>query len=234
MFKRIICILLCCTIFGNIGGFVFAENTIEARNEALAVSTVKEWFLNNYQKFYIVEDAKFELIRYHKKEQSTHYTVSAFCKTQLKFDSVYDLPYVKGMYEEIEKMGLSEKESNEMLQIIDEYTKNSIDFSHDSIPLSIDIVVEIGDERTNKDSITLYYKDGMNTTLYPISVVELDEEELYKDGQDVFKELYKSNKNATNNTKGYYYYNRIDARDYALSYTGQNVTTVMTMGHHAE
>ncbi|HZK28579.1 MAG TPA: amidase domain-containing protein [Thermoclostridium sp.] len=82
--------------------------------------------------------------------------------------------------------------------------------------LAVDLVVVINKEDKTAPWI-MYYKDGMETTLYEIDVLRLDAKQMYDAGQHAVNEILESVTQSVN--RGYPNYDRIAAREYVLEYS---------------
>ena len=190
--------------------------TLETKQEIEDIA--QKWLIENYKEFYDIADMQTTLKRAFNNGVTTNYTVSITCKTRLKADNVEDLPFVKGLFDEKNSQpGLTTMQKER----INDYVK-TIDFSKEYETLSIDIVVAVNN--TTDAETKLYAQDGMDTTLYPIEMLALNEEQMYKEGQSTARSLIIASAEGKD-TRGYSNYNRLDARDYAFSWTGSSVVS---------
>ncbi|MEG2378477.1 MAG: amidase domain-containing protein, partial [Clostridia bacterium] len=187
----------------------------------VVISAVTDWVNANYKEFYDIKDVHADIVRTHTTETATNYTVAITCMTKLKAPSVKSLPFIQGMYA---KLSSSKIISGTAKEAVDQYV-NEVDFTNEYTSLSLDIVVAVSNS-SKSAGLTMYFQDGMNTTLYPVEVLKLDSKQMYQDGKssvDAVVAKYQSAKN-TVSLMGYSPYNRVAARDYALAWTGSNVS----------
>lgn len=189
-----------------------------AGTEKSVVSAALNWLYENYQGFYNIKDVHADIVRVHKTENATNYTVAISCMTKLKASSVEELPFVQGMYEKLNAMNIS---SGKAKEAVDKYV-SEIDFSDEYTALSLDLVIS-----ADSKGLTMYFQDGMDTTLYPIDVLKLDAKKMYQEGGKSVNSIIAEYQDTGNTASlmGYSSYNRVAARDYALAWTGSNVTS---------
>ncbi len=229
-------LLLVCLIVGCFGFSASAD--LEPAGPSTDVSILEEsvlekatnWFVGNYGAFYNIRDFQAEIIRTFDDGAETSYTVAIRCQTQLKADSVEELPFVRGLYDGA-AAGTGEIQS--LQAAVDYYAEEVVDFSKDYSALSLDVVVPVDNVKKDVNESQLFVRDGMETYLYPVSDFELDAEEMYLAGRqsvDSVSELYASVQTAG----GYSDYDRIAARDYALTWVGSSVTSCFDHGTSCE
>jgi RNA polymerase sigma-70 factor (ECF subfamily) len=189
-------------------------------NEKVVINMAVEWLNANYGEFYNIKDVHADIARTHKAESATNYTVAMTCMTQLKAASVEDLPFVQGIYAELSNQkSVSDTEK----AATDKYV-NQIDFTKEYTVLSIDIVISIG-VSSKGASLTMYYQDGMDSSLYPIEDVKPNAEQMYQDGKAAVNSILTAYLNVAS-PAGYSSYDRIAAKGYALAWTDPtNVTS---------
>ncbi|MCD8374268.1 MAG: hypothetical protein LUC20_04105 [Oscillospiraceae bacterium] len=166
------------------------ENTIEQADVSLSedaiIAYVEEWFFNNYSPYYDITDERFEITHIFTYDESTNYTVAIYCQTKLKANSVEELPFVQGLYAGVKEISLGNELSPITEEAVDNYI-NSIDFSKDFYTLTLDVVVAVNNTAATMSNIdntfNMYFQDGTNTTLYPITVLTLDSAQMYEDGK---------------------------------------------------
>jgi len=200
--------------------------TIDPYNtEKFINSAAEAWLLQNYKEFYDIKDVHADIIRTHKAETATNYTVAISCMTKLRVASAEELPFVQGMYAEMSNM---ESISGVAKESIDQYV-DKIDFTNEYTPLSLEIVIAVSD-LSKGAGLTMYFQDGMDTTLYPIEALELDSKQMYQDGRSTVSAIVAAYKDVASyqdvvSLMGYSSYNRVAARDYAFAWVGSNVTS---------
>lgn len=191
-------LLLVCLIVGCFGFSASAD--LEPAGPSTDVSILEEsvlekatnWFVGNYGAFYNILDFHAEIIRTFDDGAETSYTVAIRCQTQLKADSVEELPFVRGLYDGA-AAGAGEIQS--LQAAVDYYAEEVVDFSKDYSALSLDVVVPVDNVKKDVNESQLFVRDGMETYLYPVSDFELDAEEMYLAGRqsvDSVSELYAS------------------------------------------
>lgn len=203
--------IICLGIF-PINAYDISDNIMQEEHARLASI---EWFNTNYGKFYHLKNIYTEVFHHFKTDLSVKYYVAIRCETMLKATSVNELPYVQGMNQVLTAKSTNNMQANAITSYIDEL-KEYIDIY---TTLAIDIIVEVNQQTS---AVTLYYQDGNSTILCPVSVLSLDSNAMKQDGISDANALI--NKVNLLSTKGYSNYDRIAARDYALSWSS-NVTS---------
>ncbi len=230
--------LLICLFCGNAAAansqeFVEVDNSPE-----LAIQIAKDWFYKNYSPVYDIIDEDFSITRTFDAQTTTNYTVSIYCQTALKAETIYDLPFVQGLYDNANAVSrsMSQSEAKAINDAISDYLKN-IDFSHDYYVLTLDLVVPLKKSySTNmaRDTLpldTLYCLNGFDTMWYPIEGAEIDAQKSYERGQQALSGIVESYADSQMySARGYSDYDRIAARDYAWKWTGTKVTKCSRCG----
>lgn len=183
---------------------------------AFAQKAATIWFMDNYGGFYHIRDLKVIPIKVVKKMESTRYTFSITCETKLKIENVEELPFVAGMRDAVASV---QNISNDAEYLIEEYIKDAGRYIGDYYTLALDVVVDVND--ANKNEYTLYYQDIQSTFILPITDLLLEEEEMLRSGFESALQIIKSD--AAFLTRGYDDYDRIAARDYALTYSSNPI-----------
>ncbi len=152
--------------------------------EKVVINTAVDWLNANYSEYYDLQDVHANIVRTREAENATNYTVAMSCKTKLKAASVEELPFVQGMYEELRSR---ENTSEVAKEAVDNYV-DGIDYSDEYTNLSIDLVISVSNASKGTD-LTVYFQDGMDTTLHPIEVLDLDSNQMYQDGKASVDEI---------------------------------------------
>lgn len=226
--RKTLCALLAVLLFVSVMGTGFAavepmESIPNADMSDTVIQAVKDWFYPNYGEFYNIIDEEFVITRTHDTGTATNYTVFVFCRTSPKAESVEDLPFVQGMRNELEVQAAARSTNYALTEVAVNNYLAEIDFSHDYEVLTLDIVVSVNHDARSTATTTLYFQDGATTSLYPIDVANLDSSEMYAEGQSAVEPVAEAYM-ATAMTRGLSTYDRIAARDYALKWTGENIT----------
>jgi len=114
--------------------------------------------------------------------------------------------------------------TTELILTTPDHYVDEIDFSDEYTNLSLDLVISVSDSSKGADLI-MYYQDGMDTTLYPIEVLDLDSDQMYQAGKSLVDVVAADYESSTYSIKGYSSYDRVASRDYAWEWTGENVTS---------
>lgn len=192
--------------------------TVEANtmSKSAVLQTVTNWLVENYDGFYHLKDIQVNIIRELETDTHIKYTVALSCMTKLLVASKDELPFVKGLYDEVASQKIVEPE------VISSMTSfiNSIDFSDDYSLLNLNLVVMAD----YQGKMNMYYQDAMDTKLYSLSLLELDYTHMYQSGKNYISNLL-SSYGKSEVTRGYSLYDRVAARDYAQQYTGNYVSS---------
>ncbi len=190
------------------------ESTIEhndkTQNDVIAQAT--KWLEKNYGDFYELRNVHADVARVFENDTETRYTVAMTCETMLKFDSVKDLPFVKGLESALVERNLQACEKIALDTYIGNIDANIGEYRD----LAVDVVIEISKE-DNTAPWVMYFQDGMETTLYAIDMLALDAKQMYDAGQSAANNILESSSKSAN--RGYTNYDRIAARDYALAWS---------------
>lgn len=203
------CLIVMCTVAGI---SVYASDNIAAitNSESVAEAAAIKWLNDNYKEVYILRNVKAYTERSFETSASKKYYVTITCETLLKFNDVEDLPFVQGMREEIAQ---TEEVTRSVNTAINSYIEELESYIGEYTPFTIHVAVEISRSKVN--DVTIYLYDNQSSTLYPINIASVDIAAMKDDGHDVAKSIVAS----ANLTRGYPAYDRIAARDYALTYT---------------
>lgn len=195
---------------------------VGVNNDEAVLEIAENWVKENYESFYNLRDLNAEIVRTVDTGATTKYTVAVTVETQLKADTVYDLPYVQGLLT-AGRQRVSEDSVAEAA--VSEFISN-IDFSKEYNFMALDLVIMIDNNMRSNAEPRLYFQDGLTTTLHPIETLELDSTELYQEGKSALESIEQEyqRKIETPAICGYSTYDRIAARDYAHDWTGKNVT----------
>lgn len=231
MKKRIVAILLgVIALFSLVlPGFALSgDDTALSAVSQNVVDTVENWLYDNFGEFYDIRDVDITIKRTFDNGTETNYTVAVYCMTKLKAQSVEDLPFVQGLHYELSTRCSTDALATDAI----DYYVSTIDFSDEYEVLTVDVVVPVSNSNQAAALTTLYVQDGMDTSLHPIEELELDADEMYLLGRtsvDMIISSYQDEILAAS-TMGYSSYDRIAARDYALNWTGINVTACYDCG----
>jgi len=95
----IACLLISSLLIVNAGESYGAVLTVDT--EKVVINAAVDWLSANYSEFYDLQHVHADIVRIKEAETTTYYTLVISCETKLKAASVEDLPFVKGMYEEL-------------------------------------------------------------------------------------------------------------------------------------
>lgn len=204
----LVCLVICCSI-ASIAVYA-ADNLTITDNDVMAELVSIKWLNNNYKDVYTIRNIQANTVRTFETNVSTKYYVTLTCETLLKFDDVEDLPFIQGMREEMaETLEMSSVASTTIGAYIDDVESYIGQYT----PYCVNLVVEV--PKDNANSVVLYYQDGQTTTLYSIDMLDVDIVAMKQDGRETARGLIE----AVASIQGYATYDRIAARDYALTYT---------------
>ena len=202
------------------------ETDIISDNTAIypqVIDRATEWLKTNYGQFYELRDINANVIKQIDTMNKSRYTVSITCEKMYKYDNVEEIPFVRGMLSELNKKTLTQAQMNNVNAKIQQIEEDAAFGEYTE--LSVDVVVEV-----NTADLTvpwkLYYQDGVDTVLYDIALLELDEEELYGAGIQAIDEISKEPISviSTESTRGYASYDRLSARNYSRLYSSNPTT----------
>ena len=181
--------------------------------EAAAISWVKD----NYGSHYYLRNIEVALERTFNSEKNIlkEKLIVTFEK-MLIADSVEKLPYVIGL-----RQGAATK-NNDDISFLNNYIASLSEYIGTYTNTCIDIVGECSTNNLYK-GVTLYYQDVYTTTLYPINVLQINVEKMCSDGVRDVDLIVDYEKKAVA-TRGYDSYDRIAARDYAKTYTSNDIS----------
>ena len=200
----------------------------EQEDSIIAVEQARKWFVQNHSKFYDMRNVKAELVKTFENSTEIRYTVALSCETKLKVDDMRELPFVKGLYAERDCItaqaatAAAKEKATATAAAIDVYMSEVTDSAKigEYSDLTMDIVL-VKDKEDLDAPLKMYYQDGMETTLYDIEIMNLDEDEMYEEGRATAHELAATATAKANDavTLGYSGYDREAARDYALRWS---------------
>jgi RNA polymerase sigma-70 factor (ECF subfamily) len=192
-----------------IGAVAAQNNTVPL--ERAVEKQAADWVYENLDEYYYVDNIHTHVVERDIVKSETRYTVAVNCETMLKAKSVTELPFVKGVTDAFNENGLSQTEESVLAEYVASVETDARLGEYSGY--SVDIVVAIND----KDGAwSLYYQDGMEDTEYPIEVLDIDTDAMYKEGYASAGILFE--KLTSGKVRGYSSYNRITARDYALQW----------------
>ena len=148
-----------------------------------------------------------------------HYTVSLNCKTKYNYNSVEEIPFVKGLNAGFKAQSKLRTINRDETLAVKSFIRDIEADAHfgDFTDLTVDVVIVINKNNPQKNLWKMYYQDGVETTLYDINVLSLDYNELYNEGLNSINDVMENYKPIT--TRGYSTYDRFAARDYARKYS---------------
>lgn len=230
--KRILVLCIAFSmIFATVPAFAFSadissrtpfednlENDSEGTTEAKVLDKAKQWLQENYGEFYEIRNVEAEIIKQTDSMRTTRYTVSLSCETKYKYESVDEIPFVRGIMNAEKSRALNVTQKDVLQQKIKQIEADA-SFG-DYTELCVDVIIEVDTTDTSKPW-KMYYQDGMDTMLRDIDVLKLDEQELYDSGIQTANQMIANAENAVTSqtTRGYASYDRFAARDYARNYS---------------
>lgn len=177
------------------------------------VSQATVWLEDNYSEFYDLQNVNADIVRVFENDGVVRYTVAMSCETMLKFNSIAELPFVKGLNSTLINRSAQSNEKVAIDAFINEIDAGIGEYRD----LTVDVVIAI-DKKDPAAPWTIYYQDGMETTLYEINVLALDAQEMYAAGRSAASDIVSTYVAPAG--RGYASYDRIAARDYALKWVG--------------
>lgn len=145
----------------------------------------ENWVKTNYEDFYDIRNLESTLLSEDEVDGELQYTVAIQCEMKNKFESVEDIPFVKGIRDEIKDMELSETQRSTIEDYIKEIGEDA-DFGNYS-EFSVDLVIKEAKDDSSKPHQIYFCNDGEE--LEPIDSLKLDEEALYRDGKNAVKQI---------------------------------------------
>lgn len=189
------------------------EDNVGGGIESEVVSQAVAWLEGNYKEFYYIRNVQADIARVFENDDEIRYTVAMSCETMLKVNSVDELPFVQGLNSALDDKHASRSER----AAIDYYINNEIDANFGEYSdLSVDVVIFV----SKNDDIapwTMYFQDGMETTLYDIGELALDAQAMYDAGRSAASDIVEAYVDVAN--RGYSQYNRNAATAYAQGYS---------------
>lgn len=241
-FKKLLTLVLSVSIIGN---SVFVLNAMADNSENItiyedvAIDTIEKILCDSYSEFYDINSVVSEAVNSKIEEDIFTAKIHTTLNTVLKAKSVQELPFVQGMIQASEisdvKTGLSEIKKKEISTIIEDKVselERYIGTSSDSnFWLYVDAKIVNGS--LNLDTLNIMAENI--DRLIPITdILPASASEQRKDG--IAEMQYRIDKPIiTNNTTeikptAYSAYRRLAARDYALAFVGQDVSTCYKHG----
>lgn len=145
----------------------------------------ENWVTTNYEDFYDIRNLESTLLNEEEVGGELQYKVEVQCETKYKFESVEDIPFVKGIRDEIKDMELSETQRNAIEDYIKEIGEDA-DFGNYS-GFTVELVIKEVKDDTSKPHQLYVCNDGGE--LEPIDSLKLDEDALYRDGKNAVKQI---------------------------------------------
>lgn len=176
-----------------------AKDDDKIANEVIAQATT--WLEKNYEEFYDLRNVHADVVRVFENDTEIRYTVAMTCETLLKYDSVSELPFVKGLESALAEKNLLEYEK----VALDTYISNIDANIGEYCDFAVDVVIAISKDDKTAPWV-MYFQDGMETTLYEIDTLALDAKQMYDAGQRAASEVLEA---ASKSVTGYTGYDRI-------------------------
>ena len=167
---------------------LFFSGCAEEKEPETALTPQQEaenWVKTNYEDFYDIRNLESTLLSEDEVDGELQYTVAVQCEMKNKFESVEDIPFVKGIRDEIKDMELSETQRSTIEDYIKEIGEDA-DFGNYS-EFSVDLVIKEAKDDSSKPHQIYFCNDGGE--LEPVDSLKLDEEALYRDGKNAVKQI---------------------------------------------
>ncbi len=185
--KKNVWLLLMCTmiliLFAGCSPTGNQEQTSPDKNatEVAVVNMAENWYQENYEKFYDLRNLKGELANVTEGEADgeTQYTVKLSSEMMYKFDTIYELPFVKGLAAAGKERDLTSEEEEKVQGYIKEIEEDAQ--LGEYVESNVDVVISVKDEK-DKNSWKLYF--STDEGLADIEELALDEKALYKAGYE--------------------------------------------------
>lgn len=145
----------------------------------------ENWITTNYEDFYDIRNLESTLLSEDEVDGELQYKVKVECETKYKFESVEDIPFVKGIRDEIKDMELSETQQAAIEDYIKEIGEDA-DFGNYS-GFTVDLVIKEAKDDSSKPHQIYFCNDGGE--LEPVDSLKLDEDALYRDGKNAVKQI---------------------------------------------
>jgi len=145
----------------------------------------ENWVKTNYESLYDVRNLESTLLSEEEVDGELQYKVAVQCETKNKFESVEDIPFVKGIRDEIKDMELSETQRSAIEDYIKEIGEDA-DFGNYS-ELTVDLVIKEAKDDSSKPHQIYFCNDAGE--LEPVDSLKLDEDALYRDGKNAVKQI---------------------------------------------
>ena len=161
---------------------------VEEKEPETALTPQQEaenWVTTNYEDFYDIRNLESTLLSEDEVDGELQYTVAVQCEMKNKFESVEDIPFVKGMRDEIKDMELSETQRSTIEDYIKEIGEDA-DFGNYSEFSPPPLIKEAKDDSSKPHQI-YFCNDGGE--LEPVDSLKLDEDALYRDGKNAVKQI---------------------------------------------
>lgn len=167
---------------------LFFSGCAEEKEPETALTPQQEaenWVKTNYEDFYDIRNLESTLLSEDEVDGELQYTVAIQCEMKNKFESVEDIPFVKGIRDEIKDMELSETQRSTIEDYIKEIGEDA-DFGNYS-EFTVDLVIKEAKDDSSKPHQIYFCNDGEE--LEPIDSLKLDEDALYRDGKNAVKQI---------------------------------------------
>ena len=215
----IVCVSMCIIpAFASENYIANSQNNYQSEHNkdmnAAIINKAKAWIQDNYKDIYFLRNITAEIIRTFDAGNEVRYTVAMSCEHKYKYTNVYEIPFVKGVQNEIKNRKLENYERKAVNDFIAEIDEDA-NFGNYS-KLNVDIVIVV-DKTESTKPWKMYYSDGVGTAIYDIEFLRPNQNELYRQGENVAQTLIE--KANSSFTRGYSNYNRVAARDYSRLYT---------------
>lgn len=145
----------------------------------------ENWITTNYEDFYDIRNLESTLLSEDEVDGKLQYKVKVECETKYKFESVEDIPFVKGIRDEIKDMEMSETQQKAIEDYIKEIGEDA-DFGNYS-GFTVDLVIKEAKDDSSKPHQIYFCNDGGE--LEPVDSLKLDEDALYRDGKNAVKQI---------------------------------------------
>ena len=167
---------------------LFFSGCAEEKEPETALTPQQEaenWVKTNYEDFYDIRNLESTLLSEEEVDGELQYKVAVQGETKYKFESVEDIPFVKGIRDEIKDMELSETQQTAIEDYIKEIGEDA-DFGNYS-GFTVDLVIKEAKDDSSKPHQIYFCNDGGE--LEPVDSLKLDEDALYRDGKNAVKQI---------------------------------------------
>ena len=156
--------------------------------EDKALQEAENWVKTNYEQIYEVRNLRSTLLRIEDTEKEMRYRIHVQGETKYKYESLEEIPFVKGMLDESKAQELTSEQQSAIDAYLEEVEDGANIGNYEE--LAIEIIVCADKEDPDAPHELFFETDGDMPE--PIDSLKIDTDKLYQDGKMTAREILQS------------------------------------------